>query len=72
MSGTNSCKCGEHKKPAWERKWVVRDYKCNYSAFSGYHKTPSDYSLIECEVCSTMWRTKAKYVYDLRYESRRQ
>jgi hypothetical protein len=38
---------------------------CNYSAFNGYHFTPSDYSAVQCLTCGASWRTKAKYVSDL-------
>ncbi|MFI8932363.1 hypothetical protein ACIG3E_32450 [Streptomyces sp. NPDC053474] len=41
--------------------------QCNYSAFNGYTRTPSDYSLVVCTApgCSTAWRTKAAYVQNL-------
>ncbi len=68
MSGGNVCRCPESKKPAQERKlWVVMQYKCNHSAFNGYHYTPSDYSSIRCDGpgCNGLWRTKAAYVDDL-------
>jgi hypothetical protein len=42
--------------------WVVIQRQCNYSAFSGYHRTPSDYSGIRCRSCNRYWRTKAAYV----------
>jgi hypothetical protein len=42
--------------------WVVAVRKANYSAFNGYHRTPSDYSEIRCTACPTRWRTKAAYV----------
>ena len=35
---------------------------CNYSAFNGYHRTPSDYSGVSCRGCGKCWRTKAAYV----------
>lgn len=34
----------------------------NYSAFNGYHFTPSDYSELRCKTCGASWRTKARYV----------
>lgn len=39
-------------------------YKCNYSAFNGYRRTSSDYSLIRCQEpnCCGTWRSKAKGV----------
>lgn len=42
--------------------WVVVHRECNYSAFSGYHYTPSAYSLVLCTDCGRRWRTKAAYV----------
>lgn len=65
MSQGTSCKCGEHKKPPAQRRWVVLQRYCNYSAFSGYRYTPSDYSCLQCHVCGTVWRTKAAYVSTL-------
>jgi hypothetical protein len=46
-------------------------YRCNYSAFNGYRCTASDYSLITCEDCGAMWRTKAAYVNELQYATGR-
>lgn len=65
MSQGITCKCPESKKPLAERRWVVIQRNCNYSAFSGYHFTPSDYSCVQCHACGTAWRTKAGYVTDL-------
>jgi hypothetical protein len=44
--------------------WVVLQRKCNFSAFAGYHFTPSDYSAVQCQApgCNRVWRTKAAYV----------
>ncbi len=42
--------------------WRVLDRHCNYSAFNGYHCTPSDYSQCKCMKCGALWRTKADYV----------
>jgi hypothetical protein len=50
----------------WERRWVVVQRCRNYSAFSGYHFTPSDWSHVHCKVCGANGRTKAKYVEFLR------
>ncbi len=58
--GGESCKVAAHKKD-----WVVVHRMCNYSAFSGYKWTPSDYSLVSCPKCRRSWRTKASYVNDL-------
>lgn len=46
------------------RSYDVRvvDRYCNYSAFNGYHRTPSDYSRVECQDCGTHWRTRAAWV----------
>lgn len=41
---------------------LVRQRLCNHSAFSGYHRTYSDYSGVYCGACGTPWRTKAAYV----------
>jgi hypothetical protein len=45
-------------------EWMVTQRNCNYSAFNGYHWTPSDYSRVRCfhPGCARTWRTKAKYV----------
>ncbi len=55
MSGGAACRC----EP---RRLVVVQRNCNYSAFSGYRRTYSAYSLVRCTTCSTTWRTAAKYV----------
>ncbi len=62
MSQGVACKCPESKKPADQRNWIVLQRRCNYSAFSGYRYTPSDYSCIQCHACGMVWRTKADYV----------
>lgn len=46
-------------------RWVVIVREGNYSAFNGYHFTPSDYSCLECTSCGRTWRTKAGYVRDV-------
>jgi hypothetical protein len=60
MSGANAC---EDRKGHREY-WRVQMRRCNYSAFNGYHWTPSDYSLVRCTAphCRGAWRTKAAYV----------
>ncbi len=58
MSGAPACKC----KP---RNLVIIDYRCNHSAFNGYHRTPSDYSCLRCLTCGSYFRTKADYVRSL-------
>jgi hypothetical protein len=55
--------------------WRVLDRRCNFSAFNGYHRTPSDYSSVVCLMCcanrsggtakTALWRTKAGYVREL-------
>jgi hypothetical protein len=45
-----------------EQHWRITQYKCNHSAFNGYHYTPSDYSAIICLKCRQRWRTTAAYV----------
>ena len=53
-------------KKAHRSTWVVVNYRCNYSAFNGYKRTPSAYSEVKCETCGHRWRTKADYVHRLR------
>lgn len=65
VSGGRACQCGETAKPVDQRRWRVLDYKCNHSAFNGCHRTPSDYSAVECRACGSIWRTKAAYVDEL-------
>jgi hypothetical protein len=65
VSGGTACACPERLKPVKERKWLVRQFMCNHSAFNGYHYTRSDYSSINCTECGHVWRTKAAYVFDL-------
>lgn len=62
----NACQCDERKKPVRERAWIVYNRRCHYSAFSGYGYTPSDYSAVHCRECNATWRTKARYVDELR------
>lgn len=59
------------KSNCWHGKefWVVTDYRCNYSAFNGYRRTPSDYSQVKCTECGTYWRSKGAYVDSLPRES---
>lgn len=59
MSGGTVCHCKDKDRM---KNWVVVHYKCNHSAFNGYKRTPSDYSLLRCRVCCSVWRTKADYV----------
>jgi hypothetical protein len=54
----NVVPCMRDHRAAW---WVVHR-NCNYSAFNGGHRTPSDYSLVCCGTCGRRWRTKAAYV----------
>lgn len=68
MSGGTACTCSESKKPARLRRWFVTQRNCNHSAFNGYAYDPSDYSAIRCGECRAVWRTKAKYVDELRDE----
>jgi hypothetical protein len=55
MGGDVTCRC----RP---RRVLVINRKCNYSAFNGYHRTPSDYSCVQCQCCGHVWRTKAAWV----------
>lgn len=68
MSQGFSCKCPEKNKPISKRNWFVLQRECNFSAFSGYHYTPSAYSGVRCMSCGTYWRTKANYVRELKDE----
>lgn len=68
MSSGPACKCAERNEPFKDgadgkpgRLWRWLHYKCNYSAFSGYHYTPSDYSLCACLACGAHWRTKSDF-----------
>lgn len=64
MSSGKACTCkGERAERM--KNWEIWQYKCNYSAFSGYNYTPSDYSEIHCKACGYVWRTKSKYVNSL-------
>lgn len=65
MSGGTACSCAESREPVSVRRWIVIQRKCNHSAFSGYHRTPSAYSAIYCQCCGAIWRTKAAYVDQL-------
>ncbi len=67
MSTSFGCHCGERKKPLALRNWVISQYRCNHSAFNGYHRTPSDWSRITCRnpECHGCGRTKADYVTEL-------
>jgi hypothetical protein len=62
MSQSFSCHCPERQKPVDQRKWGVVHRYCNYSAFSGYQRTSSDYSHVLCMACKACGRTKAKFV----------
>lgn len=55
-----TCADGQPGHPLDRAKVSVR--MGNFSAFSGYHFTPSDYSEVVCGDCGTRWRTKARYV----------
>ena len=60
MSQGHACTDRTHR-----HSWRVIHYRCNFSAFNGYHRTPSEYSLIRCTVDGKFWRTKATYVETL-------
>ena len=65
MSGGIACRCPERGKEVRDRNWVVLQRNCNHSAFSGYRRTPSRYSMVFCRSCTALWRTKALYVAEL-------
>lgn len=55
----------QHKCPKCKSTniFAPRDQRyCNYSAFSGYHRTASDYSQVYCPDCLHLWRSKAPYI----------
>ena len=66
MATPFGCKCPERRKPVKQRKWVVITRNCNYSAFNGYRRTFSEYSLVYCPECQALGRTKAAYVDQLK------
>ena len=58
------CRCEKSDK----NNWYVLTYHGNYSHFQ-YPKGQfhySDYSTVVCQKCSSVWRTKAKYVENLK------
>lgn len=59
---SETCRNTTHRD---DGQWIVIHRRCNYSAFNGYKRTPSAYSLVGCKECSKLWRTKAKYVWRL-------
>lgn len=61
-----ACQCYERRKPIGERNWRIMQYRCNHSAFNGYHETYSEWSAIVCNTCYAYWRTKADYVDHVR------
>jgi hypothetical protein len=61
MSGGLSCNCEERKKPIEARAWEWLQFKCNHSAFNGYHRTSSEWSSVICKTCGAVWRTKANW-----------
>lgn len=64
MSGGWGCRCTGTTAEK-RANWRVVTRKANHSAFSGYRRTPSQYSQIICIRCNALWRTKAKYVDEL-------
>ena len=68
MSQGIPCKCEQRNRPVKDRNWRILNYKCNYSAFNGYHYTPSDYSSVTCDSCGAVWRTKAAYTRVIYYD----
>jgi len=51
---------------------VVWQRNVSFSAFNGYRRAYSDYSLIHCLACGALWRTKANYVNRLRDASEKE
>ena len=69
MSSSRMCICPKDKDHGERKNWRVIQYRCNHSAFNGYHRTFSDYSTVACNKCSQTWRTKASYVDELPKEA---
>jgi hypothetical protein len=65
MSAHIKCTCG--RKRGDHTDLVATARRCNYSAFNGYHFTPSRYSTVICIRfgCHGTWRSKEKYVDSL-------
>lgn len=61
---TQGCTCPDRDRA----RWRVVTFMANYSAFNGYHRTPSDYSEVRCTGCHSRWRTKAAYVETLTFD----
>lgn len=57
-----ACRCKEKNK---RENWRIMQYRCNHSAFNGYRRTPSNYSSLQCLICTRVWRTKAEYVDEI-------
>lgn len=53
------------QEPDHKPHWHVTQRHCNFSAFNGYHYTPSDYSRVRCPLCGKTWRSKGAYVDEL-------
>ena len=66
MAVSFGCRCSERKKPAARRRWVVITRRGNNSSFNGYRWSHSDYSLVYCQACKALGRTKAGYVSSLK------
>jgi hypothetical protein len=56
----NACRNEAHRP-----HWRVTIREANYSAFNGYHYTPSEWSEVQCGECRKRWRTRAAYVCTL-------
>lgn len=59
-----ACSCTGTKADR-RKNWLVLQYKCNYSAFSGGNLTPSEWSQVKCGCCGNVWRTKLPYIESL-------
>lgn len=66
VSGGRVCQCltgtPKDRRRARVTAWEVTQRRCNHSAFSGHHRTPSTYSAVRCTRCRASWRTQATYV----------
>jgi len=59
------CKCPERDKPVAESRVMAATVDDHPLTFSGYHRTPSEYSTVHCRCCRAIGRTKAAYVDQL-------
>lgn len=61
-----ACQCEERNKTVAERNWVVVQREWAQSRYRYNIPLPSDTSAVQCLTCQAKWRTKARYIDDLR------